>query len=39
MLHVDGRLRADGQDVVVKCKIPRGAYPRFMTISIEDARP
>jgi hypothetical protein len=35
---VDGKLRADGQDVVVRCRIARGAQLRYASIEIDDPR-
>jgi hypothetical protein len=36
-LHVDGKLRVDGKDVTVGCRIARGARERYATIEIHDA--
>lgn len=37
-LFVDGRLRADGVDVPVHCRIARGAQLRYASIEIDDPR-
>ena len=37
-LVVEGKLRADGQDVVVRCSVTRGAQLRYASIEIDDAR-
>ena len=38
VLHVEGKLRADGQDVSVRCRVARGARERYASIEIDDAR-
>ncbi|MCR6625496.1 hypothetical protein [Pseudoxanthomonas japonensis] len=37
-LFVEGKLRADGQDVVVRCSVTRGAQLRYASIQIDDPR-
>lgn len=37
-LHVEGRLRAEGQDIEVRCRIARGAQLRYASIDIVDPR-
>lgn len=38
MLQVTGRLRVDGEDVQVRCRIARGARDHYATIEIDDPR-
>lgn len=33
VLEVDGRLRVDGEDVLVQCRVARGARERYATIA------
>ncbi|KAF1704550.1 hypothetical protein [Pseudoxanthomonas kaohsiungensis] len=37
-LSVEGRLRVEGRDVAVTCRIARGARERYATIEIEDPK-
>jgi hypothetical protein len=37
-LFVDGKLRAEGQDIVVRCSVTRGAQLRYASIQIDDPR-
>lgn len=36
VLYVEGKLRVNGNDVAVTCKIARGARERYATIQIDD---
>jgi hypothetical protein len=36
ILYVDGRLRVHGEDVVVRCRVARGAREEYATIEIND---
>jgi len=38
MLSVEGRLRVEGRDVQVKCRIARGAREQYATIEIDDPK-
>lgn len=38
MLHVSGRLRVEGRDVEVRCRIARGSNDHYATIEIDDDR-
>jgi hypothetical protein len=35
-LYADGKLRVDGRDVKVHCRIPRNARERYMTMELVD---
>ena len=37
-LSVEGRLRVEGRDVKVRCRIARGAREQYATIEIEDPK-
>ncbi len=37
-LHVEGFIRAGGQDISVACRIARGARERYITVDINDPR-
>ncbi|AKC88268.1 hypothetical protein WQ53_07740 [Pseudoxanthomonas suwonensis] len=37
-LYVDGRLRVEGRDVKVECRIARGARERYGAINIRDPK-
>lgn len=37
-LSVEGRLRVEGRDVKVNCRIARGARERYATIDIQDPK-
>ena len=37
-LSVEGRLRVEGRDVTVNCRIARGARERYATIDIQDPK-
>ena len=37
-LAVEGRLRVEGRDVAVTCRIARGARERYATIDIQDPK-
>ena len=37
VLEVDGKLRVDGRDVAVRCRVARGAQERFATIEFVPA--
>ena len=38
VLYVDGRLRVDGRDVPVRCRVARNARERYAVIEIDDPR-
>lgn len=38
VLHVEGKLRVEGADVTVQCRIARGAREQYATIEITDPR-
>ncbi len=38
-LQVDGRLRVDGEDVAVRCRIARGARERYASIEFDVVDP
>ena len=38
VLFVEGKLRADGEDVPVNCRVARGARERYATVEIDDPR-
>ena len=37
VLEVDGKLRVDGADVAVRCRVARGARERYATIELDPA--
>lgn len=37
-LHVDGFIRADGEDVTVACGIARGTREHYIVVDISDLR-
>jgi len=39
IFYVDGKLRVHSQDVVVRCRVARGAIEDYATIEIDDPTP
>ena len=37
-IFVEGKLRADGEDIAVRCSVTRGAQLRYASIQIDDPR-